>query len=154
LAASCGALALLPENASRVFRLEALAHVAGTLRTTSEVLITAEQLQKLFRQPPLSVPIGDAEDPFPNLFIEEVPFFGGSYRIFPGPTAGTRFSFQRLTACIFHDRSHWPKEFASQMYDLIRGGLVISELLARRSGLSRGTPGDAEREGQRLLPTC
>jgi hypothetical protein len=152
MAASCGALALLPENASRIFRVEALAHVAGTLRTKSDALITAEQLQELFRQPPLSTPIGDAEDPFPNLFIEEVPFFGGSYRTFPGPTAGTSFSFQRLTACIFH-ASQWPKEFASQTYDLIKGFLVVSELLAERSHLKRGTPGDAKERGEIYFPT-
>jgi hypothetical protein len=151
LAASCGALALLPENASRSFRLEALAHVAGTLATEFDAPITTEQLQKLFREPPLNTRIGDAEDPFPNLFVEEVPFFGGSYRIFPRPTSGTSFSFQRLTACIFH-ASEWPKEFASQIYDLIKGFLVISELLAGRSDLKRGTPGDTKERDEVYFP--
>jgi hypothetical protein len=151
LAASCGALALLPENASRIFRLEALAHVAGTLTIKSDALITTEQLQKLLRQPPLSTPIGDAEDPFPNLFVEEVPFFGGPYRIFPGPVTGTSFAFQRLTACIFH-ASQSPKEFPSQIYNLIKGFLVISELLAGRSDLKRGAPGDAKERGEVYFP--
>jgi hypothetical protein len=142
----------LPENDRRIFRLEALAHVAGTLRTNSKALITTEQLQQLFRQPPLSTPIGDAEDPFPNIFVEEVPFFGGSYRVFPGPTAGTSFSFQRLTACIFHNAKRWPKEFASQVCDLIRGSLVISELLAERRGFKRGTPGDGKERGEVYFP--
>jgi hypothetical protein len=151
LAASCGALALLPENASRIFRVEALAHVAGTLTTSSDALITPQQLQGLFHQPPLSTPIGNAEDPFPNLFVEEVPFFGGSYRIFPGPTTGTSFSFQRLTACIFQ-ASEWPKEFASQIYDLVKGSLFISDLLAERSDLKRGARGDATERGEIYFP--
>ena len=55
-----------------------MAHVAGTLiENSSQNQISDIRLQKLFRVPPLSGAIRKAEDPFPNIFVEEVPFLDG-----------------------------------------------------------------------------
>jgi hypothetical protein len=134
----------MPENASRLFRIEAMAHVAGVLcHNTAKSRIAARRFGELFSEPPLSGAIRDAEDPFPNVFVEEVPFVGGAHRIFPGPSAGTAFSFRTLSECIFRNERQWPSDFIFHTYQLIRGTLAISELLAERAGLQRGTVGDS-----------
>jgi hypothetical protein len=143
----------MPENASRLFRLEALAHIASSLKRSGRVRITTTRLRTLFIEPPLSGAIKEVEDPFPNLFVEETPFFGGAYRIFPGPVAGTSFQFRRLTESIFHVKDQWPEEFLRQMFQTIRGILAISELLAERFGLLRGTPGDSSEKGDITVPS-
>lgn len=151
--ASCGALSLVPDNASRLFRIEAMAHVAGTLpEKSAHKQITDDQLQKLFVEPPLNGAIRKGEDPFPNIFVEEVPFSDGPQLIFPGPNSGTSFEFQRLTESIFHNEHHWPADFISHTYQMVRGVLALTNLLARRVGLVRGTIGDSSERGDVIIP--
>src|SRR5262249_9219220 len=143
LISACGALSLMPQNASRIFRLEALAHIACTVNPGTEARIATTRLRRLFNEPPLSGAIRAVEDPFPNVFVEQVPFFGGAYRVFPGPLAGTSFQFRRLTESFFQDKSQWPEDFADEVFQIVRGVLAISELLAERFALLRGTAGDS-----------
>src|SRR5258708_7027898 len=151
--ASCGALSLMPENASRLFRIEALAHVAGTLGDTPlRNRITDVRLRRLFHEPPLSGAIKKAEDPFPNVFVEEVPFFSGPQLIFPGPGSGTNFEFRRLSECIFRNKYHWPAGFIARAGQIFRGTLALSNVLAKRVGLERGTLGDSSEKGDVTIP--
>jgi hypothetical protein len=151
--ASCGALALMPENASRLFRIEAMAHVAATLASGTVALpIPTNRLQEFFCEPPLSLAIRESEDPFPNVFVEELSFFDGAYRIFPGPIAGTSFQFQRLCECIFLSENRWPVNIISHAYQVVRAALALSDLMAKRLGLERGTVGDSSERGNVTVP--
>ncbi len=115
--------------------------------------ITTTKLRTLFTTLPLAGAIKDVEDPFPNLFVDEVPFFEGAYRVFPGPIAGTSFQFRRLTESIFHPKEEWPKDFLRQAFHIVRGILAISEVLADRIGIERGTAGDSSEKGDVTVPS-
>ena len=125
-----------------------MAHVAGTLtENSSPNQISDIRLQKLFSVPPLSGAIRKAEDPFPNIFVEEVPFLDGPHLILPGPKPGTSFEFRRLTESIFHHEHDWPPEFIAFTKKLFRGVLALSDVLAKLVGLKRGTLGDSTERG-------
>jgi len=130
-----------------------MAHVAGTLiENSSPDQISDIRLQKLFSVPPLSGAIRKAEDPFPNIFVEEVPFLDGPHLILPGPKPGTSFEFRRLTESIFHHEHDWPPEFIAFTKQMFRGVLALSDVLAKRVGLKRGTLGDATERGDVIIP--
>jgi len=81
LLATVAALQLLPENADRLIRIEALAHVAGGLQADRDKpKISLSKLRSILNSPPLSDEIAQAEDPFPNPFVEEIAFFAGPTR--------------------------------------------------------------------------
>jgi hypothetical protein len=130
-----------------------MAHVAGTLiENSSQNQISDIRLQKLFRVPPLSGAIRKAEDPFPNIFVEEVPFLDGPHLILPGPKPGTSFEFRRLTESVFHHEHDWPPEFIAFTKQMFRGVLALSDVLAKRVGLKRGILGNSTERGDVILP--
>ena len=90
--ATAAALQLVPENADRLIRIEAVAHTISSLPPAQgKPKISAPRIRNLLNSPPLSDQVAMAEDPFPNPFVEEIAFFGGSYRVFPGLTDGATY---------------------------------------------------------------
>lgn len=77
------ALQLCPENSGYLVRLECSVELlaaygwreGGRARSPAEVL---EWLK--------ASPFAPGDDPLNNLFTDEIVFFGGSYRVFPGPS--------------------------------------------------------------------
>lgn len=110
------------------------------------------RLGRIFGEPPLNGAIKKAEDPFPNIFVEEIPFTGGPHLAFPGPNSGTSFEFQRLAESIFHNEEEWPADFVANTYQAVRAVLALSDLLAKRAGLKRGSPGDSTEKGEVVIP--
>jgi hypothetical protein len=95
--ATAGALELLPENAERALRLQAFADVAASLQTRQGFnTISVLRLRQLLSGPELQG-LAHGEDPFPNAFVEEVSFFGGSYAVFPGTASGVGYTFRILS---------------------------------------------------------
>ena len=79
LLATAGALGLLPENAERALRLQAFAQVVASLQIRENLpRISVPRLRQFLSGPELTG-LAHGEDPFPNAFVEEVPFFGGSF---------------------------------------------------------------------------
>lgn len=78
LVATAGGLQLLPENAERIVRLEALAHASASIEIRGSTnKISAPRLRALLNNV-LYRNFGAAEDPPPDCVVEEIPFFGGS----------------------------------------------------------------------------
>lgn len=86
LAATVGALQLLPENAGRYLVLPAFAHAVATLSPSNEKrTISAGRLRDLLRTEPLGKGFLVAfEDPFEFSFTESIAFEDGAYTVFPG----------------------------------------------------------------------
>jgi hypothetical protein len=135
---SLAGLQLVAANAGRLLRLEGGVQSLASIETNSAAgrPITGSQLRGWLNESPFQVP----EDPFNNSFLEEVTFVGGSYRVFPGAVEGASFLFRRLAAAIFKS-GEWPPgdPFRRDAMALATAGLRVSDAVARRAGVARGT---------------
>src|ERR1017187_23819 len=85
LLAAIAGLQLMPENAERIVRLEALAYIVASGKSKRSRRIAPHILTRLCNCEALRS-IAHAEDPFDSVFCEEILFHGGSYRVLPGIT--------------------------------------------------------------------
>lgn len=139
LVATAGALQLLPENAAHIVRLDALAHAAASLDpATRTVKISSPRLRALLNNT-LDQSLGHAEDPPPDCVVEEIPFFGGSYKVFPGAGESLAFIVRNLISAIFFSPHINQKEFLEASYGAAAALLLVSNEVASRAGLRRGT---------------
>jgi hypothetical protein len=137
LAATAGALELIPENAERTLRIQAFAHVAATLPYREGLpRISASRLRLIMNGPELGA-LAHGEDPFPNTFVEEVTYYGGSYAVFPGAMSGSTFTFRHLCRAIFKEDC-LPSYVAAEINQIVLGSLRPSSTMAARAGLRRG----------------
>lgn len=133
-------LQLLPENAERIVRLEALAHRVATGRTARSRRIAPHSLRELCNSPALGT-IAHAEDPFDSVFCEEMSFHGGSYRVLPGINEHATFILKRILETLFFHRDAFPdREYVAMAAQLIRGTLAISERICEAAGIRRNPP--------------
>lgn len=148
LLGTIGALHLLPRNADQAIRLEALAHAALCLEPQeNRPRISAGRLRVVCASDDLSS-FAWAEDPCDETFVEEMSFYGGSYRLMPGITESGTFILQHIAKAIFLAPSVFvPRHFVHEARILIHSALLISEEIARRADLVIGTlPISAHRE--------
>lgn len=142
LLSASAALQLMPENADRMIRLETLSHVAAAVPTRSSKLkIAPKHLAKACNTFPLGEgSLVHAEDPFDNPFTEELSFYGGSYICFPGTTEGSTSILRHLSKAIFLCKTPIPSSaFINNVGAFLLSVLALSNEIARRAGLSRGT---------------
>jgi hypothetical protein len=138
LLATVAALQLVPENADHMVRIEALTQAVSSVPIASnKPRIPLAKLQELLNSPPLSDEIAMAEDPFPNPFVEEVPFFGGSYRVFPGLTDGATFVLRNIANALFRG-GKLSKDFLGDAYIHLRAFLAVSDRMLKIANLTRG----------------
>ncbi|MEP9364359.1 hypothetical protein ABLE68_15435 [Nocardioides sp. CN2-186] len=85
------------------------------------------------------------EDPYSEILIQSVSFFGGEYLVSPGSGENTVSDVENLADAAF--REDWmPTEVRVLMRQLIQGLLTVSNLVLTRAGLTRGTrPGRSPR---------
>ena len=95
----CG-LMLEPSLADATLLLETLAQAALLALSPSKGHVAPGVIKSLFRLLPDTVL--RARDPIMGLFVEEVSFFGGAYRIIPGLTEGAAFLLETIARAIFH----------------------------------------------------
>lgn len=134
------ALQLSPSNASRIVRLEALAHTIASLPVENiRPEISASRLRQICEVPALEE-LSFAEDPAENMFAEEIPFFGGSYTVMPGIVGEGVFILENLSKAIFLNRDQrLPEDFRREAHDLFLGALTVSDFVLRSAGIRRGT---------------
>jgi hypothetical protein len=151
LLAIAGALELLPENAERVLRLQAFAQVVASLPVRENLpKISLPRLRQFLSGTELTS-LAHGEDPFPNAFVEEVPFFGGSYSVFPGTASGAAFTFRLLSRTVFRDET-LSRSVGPHVHFLIRGVLSLSNAIVARAGLRRGVNPASEASSAIVLP--
>ncbi len=141
LLTAVGGLQLIPENAERAIRLEALAHAIASLpNDPNKPAISPHRLRTILNVSPLgNGPIVQEEDPFNNPFTEAFTFFGGSYVVFPGITEEATFILRHLATAVFlHPKPFPNKDFVTLAYRFLLAVLVLSDEIARRAGMGRG----------------
>lgn len=155
LAATAGALQLMPDNAERYLSLPAFAHAIATLHPGAEKhRISSGRLRNILRAAPLAHGfIADAEDPFDYPFTESIAFDNGAYTVFPGnnPESAT-FVMRHVAKAILSEEAYSDPSFADKARSLIRAALTISNELARRAGLVHGMEPTSKFRGPIIVP--
>lgn len=142
------ALQLCPENSEFLVRLECSAELLGAYGwSEGDSDLSPDNLLEWLRESPFAV----GDDPLNNLFTDELVFFGGSYRVLPGLVEQAEFVFNQLSRAIFlGDRWLQGRGLQRHAADLAGAVLRLSETLAERAGLARGTT--PEVRGELSLP--
>lgn len=99
--------------------------------------VTPTLLRKLLRRPEIVAAIRQ-EDPYDDLFVEEVTFFGGPNQVIQGLTNRSAHTLRLLLSTIFGDGSNLPQEYAQQVRRAAGVVLRVSDEICRRAGLERG----------------
>jgi hypothetical protein len=140
LMTSVAALQLLPQNAERALRLEALANVISTLPCRHDnPVMSITKLRRVCNSPPLA-DISSQEDPSEQAFTEAFTFIGGSYVVFPGIVDDATFVLRHLAQAITQYKKPFPRVFYDTAVRTLGAGLTLSDLVTTRAGLSRGIP--------------
>jgi hypothetical protein len=137
LLSAVAGLQLLPENAERIVRLEAMAYRIASGQSNRSRRIAPHSLRDLCNSPALGT-IAHAEDPFDSVFCEEVSFHGGSYRVLPGINEHVTFILKRILESLFFHRDNFPdREYVTTATRLIHGTLALSERICAAAGITR-----------------
>ncbi len=155
LLAAVSGLQLMPQNADRYVRLEALAHVtAATPPQPNNPRVNSETLALISNSWPFDQSgVASAEDPFENLFTESFTFYEGAHTVFPGITENPAYILKQLSIGLFrHPEGFSPYQLKRDASSLIQGILNLSDEISRRAGLSRGVPPISMPNGDVFVP--
>lgn len=155
LAATVGALQLMPENAGRYLVLPALAHAIATLKPTgNKPRISAGRLTGLFRVEPLGKGfLVSAEDPFEFSFTESIAFREDAYTLFPGNgSESSTFILRHVFQAIDNYEKGQYGQFCQKAQSLARAALVIIDNVARRAQLTYGLEPTSEFRESVVVP--
>jgi hypothetical protein len=140
LLAATGALQLIPQNAERTLRLEALANVAASIQyEANKPVITPDELQEILTKYPLGEgALAAAEDPYENLFTEAFAFYGGSYTVLPGILGDSTFILEHLATALLRHPTPFPHyRFQREARELLWATLALSNTVCSRANLAR-----------------
>ncbi len=144
LLTSLAALQLLPQNAERLLRLEALANVVSTLpQGQSKPTISITKLRRVCNSSPLCDVFRSQEDPSEQAFAEAFTFFGGSYIVLPGIVDDATFILRHLVQALVQNEELFPRAYFETAVQTLGVGLTLSDLVATRAGIHRATPPDS-----------
>lgn len=157
LLATLAGLQLMPENADRAVRFEALTRAVASISSKgfgSKKKVNLKQLEKICNHSSDLEPFICMEDPFNNPFTEAFTFHGGSYIVFPGIAEEKTFILRHLAKAIFLSSEPFSnQQFATAACGLISAVLAISNEIARRIGLERGVEPVIAPKGDVIVPS-
>ena len=131
------ALQVLPRNAERLLRLEALANAVATItQDDSKPRISRSNFRRMMNQRPIAT-IESQEDPAEQAFLETVSFIGGSYCLFPGLVEDGPYVIRQMASMLVGNRADFPVPFIRSAVHTMGVGLALSQLVASRVGLPR-----------------
>ncbi|WP_369371732.1 hypothetical protein AB1046_23730 [Promicromonospora sp. Populi] len=139
LVAAASGLMLLPENASRLVRLHRLAALGMALPENGARPVSPSAVRSILKQEDIggrSVLV--QEDPYSEVLVQSVSFFGGPYLISAGSGEHTIADLENFINAIFH-KPGVSDSLRDQARHLIQGLLTISDMVLKRAGLARGT---------------
>jgi hypothetical protein len=133
------ALQLIPQNATKWARFERLLEVVSAIEPDGEQRpFSKGRLRRLLTTPPIATPkLIAGEDPFEESFTAAISFYGGSYRVVLGGTAGAHAGCQLLLEAV---RSLPDEPHADYKHDVFIDATVLlklSEAICGRAGLRR-----------------
>jgi len=153
LLAAVAGLQLLPENASQTLRLEALGHVAASLKfEPNKPSITESKLRTILNASGFSASILPLEDPIQTPFTEAVSFISGSFLVLPGLDKEITFVLRSLLKSLFLHKVPLPREFLDFARSTCAAVLTLSDTIAKRVGLRRGTAARSIHRGPVTIP--
>lgn len=137
--AAASGLMLLPSNASRLVRLHRLAALGMALANDSQKPLGSSTVRALLKRDDIGGgQITLQEDPYSEILIQSMSFFGGEYLVSPGSGEHTVSDVENLADAAF--REDWmPNELRVPVRQLIQGLLTVSDLVLTRASLTRGT---------------
>lgn len=139
LVAAAAGLMLLPENSSRLVRLHRLAALGMALDDARAPSLSSSAVRSVLKTEGIGGPdILVQEDPYSEVLVQTVIFFGGPYLVSPGSGEHTVADLESLIDAAFRER--WmPDDLRTPTRQLIRGLLTVSDIVLNRAGLKRGT---------------
>jgi hypothetical protein len=150
LASSAAALQLLPENIPFLTRAQRLAAVGTALPIRPDARpLSPSRLRALLKDPLISGEyVRSQEDPYEDVYVEEVAFHGGPRLVLQGLTNHSAHTVRILLSAIFGPAGDaLPDGYVRQAGLLTGVALTLSHAICSRAGLRRGTT--AAQEGHR-----
>lgn len=135
---------LLPSNASRLVRLHRLAALGMAVPDDSEKPLSASTVRVLLKRDDIGGrEVLQQEDPYSEILVHSISFYGGEYLVSPGSGEHTVGDVENLADAVFREDG-MPKGLRGPARQLIQGLLTVSNLVLTRAGLARGArPGRA-----------
>ncbi len=131
-------LMLLPSNASRLVRLHRLAALGMAIADDSQRPLSSSAVRALLKRDDIGGSgILRQEDPYSEVLIQSISFFGGEYLVSPGSGEHTVGDVENLADAVFREDG-MPKDLRGPARQLIQGLLTVSNLVLTRAGLARG----------------
>lgn len=133
-------LRLLPHNGYRLLRLDLLLHSASSIKHHIGPKIKRKKLKEITNSSIIAEHIARYEDPPSQGLCEEITFFGGGYRIFPGVYQSIVFNLKHLLKCLFLSKqSYLPEKLRDEFLRSALFILSVSEEIAKRAKIDRYT---------------
>ena len=138
--AAASGLMLLPENASRHVRLHRLAALGMALVDQGAAPASPSAVRSLLKRDDIGGHgILVQEDPYSEVLVQSISFFGGDFLVSAGAGEHTVADLENLLEAMF--REPWmPDDMGNPARQLVQALLAISDLVLQRAGLKRGTP--------------
>lgn len=135
---------LLPSNASRLVRLHRLAALGMAIPDNSEKPLSSSAVRALLKRDDIGGhKVLRQEDPYSEILIQSISFYGGEYLVSPGSGEHTIGDVENLADAVFREDG-MSKGVRGPARQLIQGLLTVSNLVLTRAGLVRGArPGRA-----------
>lgn len=139
LVAAASGLMLLPENASRLVRLHRLAALGMALTDSGAKAASPSAVRGILKHEDIGGPaILAQEDPYSEVLVQSVDFFGGPYLVSGGSGEHAVADIENLLDAAF--REQWmPDDMRGPARQLVQGLLTISDIVLKQAGLTRGT---------------
>ena len=155
LLSKVGALNLDPRNASRAFSLEALAYLVGSLPIQKEApRINQARFRNLLSEHLDGLPLhSNPDDNAPQSYAVEFFSNGESFIVFPGHAVEiTDLLRWLLNSCVLQSVRPWPRGFRDDVARAARLCLGVSNRIALKSGITRGTSIKEDRNSDIAIP--
>jgi hypothetical protein len=148
LASCAAALQLLPENIPCLIRAQRLAAVGAALPARPDARpLSSSRLRALLKSPLISgEDVRSQEDPYEDVYVEEVAFHGGPRLVLQGLTSHSAHTARMLLNAIFHSAGNGLPDVYVRQAGLLAGAvLTLSHAICSKAGLRRGTAGPSRR---------
>ncbi|HMN49453.1 MAG TPA: hypothetical protein PKD67_09970 [Ignavibacteriaceae bacterium] len=147
------ALRLLPANGENTIRLDLLLHVASSLSNFNGPKITRKKLFSLINSRIVKESFfKQQEDPSTNIFCEELSFYGGGYRVFPGCYSNITYQLKNTFYALFKNGEHnLSEELRKELESSILFILNLSEAIALRADINRNV--DVKYSNEIFIPS-
>jgi hypothetical protein len=156
--ASCAAaLQLMPENIPYLTRAQRLAAVGAALPAVPDARpLATSRLRALLKDPIISgEDVRLQEDPYEDVYVEEVIFHGGPRLVLQGLTSHSAHTARVLLNAIFRlPGNGLPDAYTARAKLLVASVLALSDAICSRAGLKRGTMATEVPRREPLVPAA